>query len=80
MDSEEQETVKNVVFDRMKKSDIDNVKDEKMDESIEGSDGDEDEDAVDISDEEDFETNQMKSLMLKIRGIGLPRRVMSSAL
>ena len=53
MDSEEQETVKNVVFDRMKKSDIDNVKDEKMDESIEGSDGDEDEDAVDISDEEE---------------------------
>ena len=55
MDSEEQETVKNVVFDRMKKSDVDIVKDEKMDESIDGSDGDEDEDAVDLSDdEEDF--------------------------
>merc|ERR1719232_1832103 len=52
MDSEEQETVKNVVFDRMKKSDTDiNVKDEKMDESIDGSD--EDEDAVDLSDDEE---------------------------
>ena len=54
MDSEEQETVKNVVFDRMKKSDTDiNVKDEKMDESVDGSDGDEDEDAVDLSDDEE---------------------------
>lgn len=52
MDSEEQETVKNVVFDRMKKSDIE-VKDEKMDESIDNSDGDEDEDAVDLSDDEE---------------------------
>merc|ERR1711936_1209884 len=51
MDSEEQETVKNVVFDRMKKAD--NVKEEKMEESSSDSDGDEDEDAVDLSGEEE---------------------------
>jgi len=51
MDSEEQETVKNVVFDRMKKSD--NIKEEKMEESSDGSDGDEDEEAVDLSGEEE---------------------------